>query len=117
AVSPTPSWPARSTMSIESRERPTMKHVLQLKVRKSGDLIGHIRCNANGFYQYYRGPLNLLPSASISLLSPFPTEAMMEGRRLRGCPRATGWASRPSRSDRGPPAGCPKDRESTAPGP
>src|SRR5262249_31647621 len=40
-----------------------------------------------------------------------------EPRPPRGCPRATGWASRPSRSDRGPRAGCPKDRESTAPGP
>jgi hypothetical protein len=33
---------------------------LQLEVRKSGALIGHIRCDEKGFYQYYRGPLNQL---------------------------------------------------------
>lgn len=47
-------------MSIEFRERPTMEHVFQLEVRKSGALIGHIRCDEKGFYQYYRGPLNQL---------------------------------------------------------
>lgn len=47
-------------MSIEFRERPTMEHVFQLEVRKSGALIGHIRRDEKGFYQYYRGPLNQL---------------------------------------------------------
>jgi hypothetical protein len=47
-------------MDIEFRERPTQEHNFQLEVRKTGTLIGHIRCDANGFYQYYRGPLNLL---------------------------------------------------------
>jgi hypothetical protein len=32
-------------MSIEFRERPTMEHAFQLEVRKSGALIGHIRCD------------------------------------------------------------------------
>ena len=47
-------------MSIEFRERPTMEHAFQLEVRKSGALIGHIRCDEKGFYRYYRGPLNQL---------------------------------------------------------
>jgi hypothetical protein len=47
-------------MSIEFRERPTMEHAFQLEVRKSGVLMGHIRCDEKGFYQYYRGPLNQL---------------------------------------------------------
>jgi len=47
-------------MSVEFLERPTMEHVFQLEVRKSGALIGHIRCDEKGFYQYYRGPFNQL---------------------------------------------------------
>ena len=47
-------------MSIEFRERPTMEHAFQLEVRKSGVLMGHIRCDEKGFCQYYRGPLNQL---------------------------------------------------------
>jgi len=47
-------------MSIEFCERPTMEHAFQLEVRKSGVLMGHIRCDEKGFYQYYRGPLNQL---------------------------------------------------------
>jgi hypothetical protein len=45
-------------MSIKFRERPTMEHAFQLEVRKSDVLMGHIRCDEKGFYQYYRGPLN-----------------------------------------------------------
>jgi len=44
-------------MSIEFRERPTLEHVFQLEVWKSGALIGHIRRDRGGFYQYYRAPL------------------------------------------------------------
>ena len=47
-------------MSIKFRERPTMEHVFQLEVRKAGALLGHVRRDAKGFYQYYRGPLNQL---------------------------------------------------------
>ena len=47
-------------MTIEFCERPTMEHVFQLEVRKAGALIGHIRGDEKGFYQYYRGPLNQL---------------------------------------------------------
>jgi hypothetical protein len=47
-------------MGIEFRERPTQEHNFQLEVRKTGALIGHIRCDAKGCYQYYRGPLNLI---------------------------------------------------------
>ena len=39
---------------------PTQEHNFQLEVRKTGALIGHIRCDAKGCYQYYRGPLNLI---------------------------------------------------------
>ena len=34
--------------------------VTQLEVWKSGALIGHIRRDRGGFYQYYRAPLNRL---------------------------------------------------------
>jgi len=47
-------------MSIEFRERPTVERASQLEVRKSGALLGHIRRNPRGKYQYYRGPLNQL---------------------------------------------------------
>jgi hypothetical protein len=47
-------------MSIEFRERSTPEHVFQWEVRKSGALLGHVRRNARGLYQYYRGPLNQL---------------------------------------------------------
>ena len=47
-------------MGIEFRERPTQEHHFQLEVRKAGVLIGHVRHSAQGFFQYYRGPLNLL---------------------------------------------------------
>jgi hypothetical protein len=47
-------------MSIEFLERPTLGHDVQLEVRRSGALVGHIRCDGTGFYQYYRGPLNQL---------------------------------------------------------
>ena len=47
-------------MNIEFRERPTQEHNFQLEVRKAGALIGHLRRSADGFFQYYRGPLNLL---------------------------------------------------------
>src|SRR5207249_7120189 len=55
-----PSWPRRPAMSIEFRERPTLEHVFQLEVWKSGALIGHVRRNPRGIFQYYRGPLNQL---------------------------------------------------------
>jgi len=47
-------------MSIEYRERPTQEHSFQLEVRKAAALIGHVRRSADGFFQSYRGPLNLL---------------------------------------------------------
>ena len=47
-------------MSIEFRERPTLEHVFQLEVRKSGALLGHVRRNPRRIFQYYRGPLNQL---------------------------------------------------------
>jgi len=45
-------------MSIEFLEQPTLEHVFQLEVRRSGALVGHIWCDEAGFYQYYKGPLN-----------------------------------------------------------
>jgi hypothetical protein len=47
-------------MSIEFRERATLEHVFQLEVRKCGALVGHVRRNPRGTFQYYRGPLNQL---------------------------------------------------------
>jgi hypothetical protein len=47
-------------VSIEFRERPTPEYDFPLEVRKSGVLLGHVRRNAKGAYQYYRGPLNQL---------------------------------------------------------
>ena len=47
-------------MNIEFRERPTQEHNFQLEVHKAGALMGHLRRSADGFFQYYRGPLNLL---------------------------------------------------------
>ena len=48
------------TMGIEFCERPTQEHNFQLEVRKTGALIGHVRRGAEGFFQYYGGPLNVL---------------------------------------------------------
>jgi len=50
----------RAFMNIEFRERPTQEHNFQLEVHKAGALMGHLRRSADGFFQYYRGPLNLL---------------------------------------------------------
>jgi hypothetical protein len=47
-------------MNIEFRERPTQGHNFQLEVRQAGALIGRVRRSADGVFQYYRGPLNLL---------------------------------------------------------
>jgi len=47
-------------MGIEFRERRTQEHYFQLEVRKSGSLVGHVRRDASGAFQYYRGPLNEL---------------------------------------------------------
>ena len=51
---------SRAYSSLEFRERSTLEHVLQWEVRRSGALLGHVRRNASGAYQYYRGPLNQL---------------------------------------------------------
>jgi hypothetical protein len=42
------------------RERPTMEHAFHWKCGSPVVLMGHIRCDEKGFYQYYRGPLNQL---------------------------------------------------------
>jgi len=47
-------------MGIEFRERRTEAHDFQLEVRKSGSLVGRVRRDASGFFQYYRGPMNEL---------------------------------------------------------
>jgi hypothetical protein len=52
-------WSQRpDSLSIEFRERPTLEHLFQLEVRKSGALLGHVRRNAKGIYQYEPGPLD-----------------------------------------------------------
>lgn len=50
----------RSAMSIEFREHPTSGYPFQLQVVSSGQLIGHVRRNAAGVYQYLRGEFNEL---------------------------------------------------------
>ena len=53
------SWSQRpDSLSIEFRERPTLEHLFQLEVRKSGALLGHVRRNAKGIDQYEPGPLD-----------------------------------------------------------
>jgi len=47
-------------MSIEFREHHTSGHPFQLEVRRSGILIGHVRRNVAGVYQYLRGEFNEL---------------------------------------------------------
>jgi hypothetical protein len=47
-------------MLIEFHERSTAEHAFQLEVRQAGTLLGHVRLNARGVDQYYRGPLNQL---------------------------------------------------------
>jgi len=47
-------------MSIEFREHHTLGYPFQLEVRRSGVLIGHVRRNAVGIYQYLRGEFNEL---------------------------------------------------------
>jgi len=52
-------WSQRpDSLSIEFRERPTLEHLFQLEVRKSGALLGHVRRNAKGIDQYEPGPLD-----------------------------------------------------------
>jgi hypothetical protein len=45
-------------MAIELRERRTQEQDFQLGVRKSGELLAHVRRGDGGCFQYYRGALN-----------------------------------------------------------
>jgi hypothetical protein len=47
-------------MGIEFRECPTEERDFQLEVRKSGALLGRVRRDASGFFQYFRGHPNEL---------------------------------------------------------
>ena len=47
-------------MDIEFRECPTEERDFQLEVRKSGALLGRVRRDASGFFQYFRGHPNEL---------------------------------------------------------
>ena len=49
-----------SAMNIEFREHHTLGYPFQLEVRRSGILIGHVRRNVAGVYQYLRGEFNEL---------------------------------------------------------
>jgi hypothetical protein len=51
---------SRPLMGIEFRERPRPEREFQFEVWKSGILLGHVRRDAGGFFQYYRGPHNEL---------------------------------------------------------
>jgi hypothetical protein len=53
----------RATISIEfreHREHHTLGQPFQLRVVRSGVVIGHVRRNAGGVFQYYRGEFNEL---------------------------------------------------------
>jgi hypothetical protein len=47
-------------MPIEFRDHHTLGHPFQLQVLKSGRVIGHVRRNVAGLYQYLRGEFNVL---------------------------------------------------------
>jgi hypothetical protein len=50
----------RAAMSIEFREHHTLGQPFELRVARSGVVIGHVRRNAGGVFQYYRGEFNEL---------------------------------------------------------
>jgi len=63
---------ARSSMSLEYRERSTLGSGWALEVRASGVLVGHIRLGAVNLFRYYEGAENELTP----LLSDSDLEAL-----------------------------------------